>query len=75
MYDLCMYVPVTREECIEKLKEIGQYGSGSICDMKMKLRKCCLDPKLHERLKIKSHINLCSLDPVEIPPVKLGTNV
>ena len=26
-----------RLECIEKLNEIGQYGSGSICDLKMKL--------------------------------------
>ena len=37
---------LTREECIEKLKEIGQYGSGSTRDMKLKRRKCCLYPKL-----------------------------
>ena len=48
---------LTREECIEKLKEIGQYGAGSICDMKMKLRKFGLYPKLYERLKIKSQRN------------------
>jgi len=63
---------LTREECILKLKEIGQHGSGSADDMRIKLRKFCLYPKLYERLRNKAQWNFkfeCSLDPNVIPPI------
>ena len=41
------------EKCIEKLKEISQHGPGTLEEMKMKLFKLCLYPKLYERLKLK----------------------
>ena len=54
------------------LKEIGQHASGTVENMKVKLRKFCLYPKLYERLKLKaqrSYTFKCSFDPLEIPPI------
>ena len=45
---------LSRDECIEKLKEIGQHEPSTLEEMKMKLRKFSLYPKLHERLKLKA---------------------
>ena len=39
----------SRDECIEKLKETGQHGPGALEEMKMKLRKFFLYPKLYQR--------------------------
>ena len=44
---------LSRYKCIEKPKEIGQHGPASLEEMKMKLRKFSLYPKLYERLKLK----------------------
>lgn len=63
---------LTREECLKKLVEIGQYASGSVDEMKMKLRKFCLYPNLYEKLKRKSQRSYsfkCSLNPIDIPPI------
>ena len=38
---------LSREECIEKLKEIGQHGPGTLEEMKIKLRKFSLYPRLY----------------------------
>ena len=38
---------------LKKLKEIGQYGSGTFGEMKMRLGKFSLYPKLYQRLKLK----------------------
>ena len=43
----------SQDECIEKLKEIGQHGPVTLEEMKMKLRKFFLYPKLYQRLKRK----------------------
>ena len=62
----------TREECVEKLKEIGQTAPGNINEMKMKIRKFCLYPKLYHRLKRKAQRSYqfeCSLDPLEVPDI------
>lgn len=40
---------------MEKLKEIGQYASGTTEKIRMKLRRFCLFPKLFEKLKLKSN--------------------
>ena len=45
---------LSRDECIEKLKEIGQHGPGTLEEMKMKLRKFSLYPKLYQHLKLKA---------------------
>ena len=45
---------LSRDECIEKLKEIGQHGPGTLEEMKMKLRKFSLYPKLYQHLKLKT---------------------
>ena len=39
----------SRDECIEKLKETGQHGPGTLEEMKMKLRKFFLYPNLYQR--------------------------
>ena len=64
---------LSRDECIEKLKEIGQHGPGTLEEMKMKLRKFSLYPKLYQRLKLKAQRQYkfeCSLDPSEVPGIK-----
>ena len=38
---------------LKKLKEIGQHGSGTFGEMKMRLGKFSLYPKLYQRLKRK----------------------
>ena len=43
----------SRDECIEKLKEIGQHVPVTLEEMKMKLHKFFLYPKLYQRLKRK----------------------
>ena len=37
---------LTRDQCIEKLKEIGQHSPETLKEMKMRLRKFSLYPKL-----------------------------
>ena len=64
---------LSRDECIEKLKETGQHGPGALEEMKMKLRKFFLYPKLYQRLKLKAQRQYkfeCSLDPSEVPGIK-----
>ena len=64
---------LSRDECIEKLKEIGQHGPGTLEEMKMKLRKFFLYPKLYQHLKLKAQRQYkfeCSLDPSEVPGIK-----
>ena len=45
---------LTRDQCIEKLKEIGQHSPGTLEEMKMRLRKFSLYPKLYQRVKLKA---------------------
>ena len=64
---------LSRDECIEKLKEIGQHGPGTLEEMKMKLRKFSLYPELYQRLKVKAQRQYkfeCSLDPSDVPAIK-----
>ena len=44
---------LTRDPCIKKLKEIGQYSPGILEEMKMRLRKFSLHPKLYQKLKLR----------------------
>ena len=60
------------DQCIEKLKEIGQHSPGTLEEMKMRPRKFSLFPKLYQRLKLKSQREYkfqCSLDPNEVPSI------
>ena len=62
----------TREECIIWLNNIGQSTNGSTEELKNKIRKFSLYPKLVERLKKQTERNYefkCSLDPSKIPEV------
>ena len=45
---------LTRDQCIEKLKEIGQHSPGTLQEMKMRPRKFSLYPKLYQRLDPKA---------------------
>ena len=61
-----------RDQCIEKLKEIGQHSPATLEEIKMKLRKFSLYPKLYQRLKLKAQREYkfqCSLDPNEVPSI------
>ena len=63
---------LTRDQCIEKLKEIGQHSPGTLEEMKMRLRKFSLHPKLYQRLNPKTqreHKFQCSHDPNEVPSI------
>ena len=60
---------LTRDQCIGKLKEIGQHSPETLEEMKMKLKKFSLYPKLYQRLKLKAQREYkfqCSLDPNEV---------
>ena len=64
---------LSRDERIEKLKEIGQHEPGTLEEMKMKLRKFSLYPELYQRLKVKAQKQYkfeCSLDPSDVPAIK-----
>ena len=62
---------LSRDNCIEKLKEIAQHEPGTLEEMKMKLRKFSLYPKLYQCLKPKAQYKFeCSLDPSEVPGIK-----
>ena len=57
---------LTRDQCTEKLMEIGQHSSGTLKKMKMRLRKFSLYPKLNQRINLKAEREYkfqCSLDP------------
>ena len=63
---------LSQDVCIEKPKEIGQHGPGTL-ETKMKDRMFCLNPKLYERLKLKVQSQYkfeCNLDPSELPGIK-----
>ena len=63
---------LTRDQCIEKLNEIGQHSVGTLEEMKMRLRKFSLYPKLYQRPKLKAQREYkfqCSLDPNEVPSI------
>ena len=63
---------LTRDQCIEKLKEIGQHSPGTLEEIKTRLRKFRLYPKLYQRLKLKAQRQYkfpCSLDPNEVPSI------
>ena len=63
---------LTRDQCIEKFKEIGQHGPRTLEQMKMRLRKFSLYPKLYQRLKLNTQREYkfqCSLDPNEVPSI------
>ena len=62
-----------RDECIEKLKQIGQHRPGTLEEMKMKLHKFSLYPRLQQRLKLKAQRQCkfdCTLVPSEVPGIK-----
>ena len=62
---------LTRDQWIEKLK-IGQHNPGTLEEMKIRLRKFSLHPKLYQRLKLKAQREYkfeCSLDPNEVPSI------
>ena len=64
---------LTRDQCIEKLKEIGQHGPGTLEEMKMRLRKFSLYPKLYRRLKLKAQQEYkfqCSLESNKVPSIQ-----
>ena len=44
---------LTRDQCIEKLREIGQHSLGTLEEMTMRLRKFSLYSKLYQRPKLK----------------------
>ena len=59
---------LSQDECIEKLTEIGQHGPGTLEEMKMRLHRFSLYPKLslYQRLKREAQWQCmfeCSLDP------------
>ena len=63
---------LTRDQCIKKLKEIGEHSPGTLEEMKMRPRKFSLYPKLYQRLKLKSQRGYkfqCSLDPNKVPSI------
>ena len=63
---------LTRDQCAKKLKEIGQHSPGTLEEMKMRLRKFSLYPKLYQRLKLSAQREYkfqCSLDPNEVPSI------
>ena len=45
---------LTRDQCIEKLREIGQHSLGTLEEMTMRLRKFSLYSKLYQRPKLKA---------------------
>ena len=45
---------LARDQCIEKLREIGQHSLGTLEEMTMRLRKFSLYPKLYQRPKLKA---------------------
>ena len=45
---------LTRDQCAKKLKEIGQHSPGTLEEMKMRLRKFSMYPKLYQRLNLKA---------------------
>ena len=45
---------LTRDQCIGKLRDIGQHSLGTLEEMKMRLRKFSLYPKLYQRPKLKA---------------------
>ena len=45
---------LTRDQRVEKLKEIGQHSSGTLGEMKMRLKKFNMYPKLYQRLKLRA---------------------
>ena len=63
---------LTRDQCIEKLKEIGLHSPGSFGGNEMRLRKFSLYPKLYQTLKRKAQREYkfqCSLDPNQVPSI------
>ena len=61
-----------KERCASWLKEIGQSSSGTVEELRNKIRKYSLYPKLLDQLKAKTKISYrfeCSLNPLEIPKV------
>ena len=63
---------LTRDQCIEKLREIGQHSSGTLEAMKIRLRKFSLYPKLYQRLNLKAQREYkfqCNLDLNEVPSI------
>ena len=64
---------LSSDECIEKLKVIGQHGLGTLEEMKMKLLQFFFYPKLYECLKHKVQIKCkfeCSLNSSEVPGIR-----
>ena len=60
---------LTCDQCIEKLLEIDQHSLGTLEEMKMRLKKISLYPKLYQRLKLRAQREYkfqCSLDPNEV---------
>ena len=60
---------LSSDECSEKLKEIRQYGLGTLEEMKMNLLKFSFYPKLYECLKHKVQRKCkfeCSLNSSEV---------
>ena len=61
-----------KERCASWLKEIGQSSTGTVEELRNKIRKYSLYPKLLDQLKAKTKRNCrfeCSLNPLEIPKV------
>ena len=61
---------LSQEECMEKLKTIGQYASGTSEDIEIKLKRLCLYPKNKKAtLSKRSHSFKCSLELTDTPPL------
>ena len=59
-----------REQCASWLRDIGQSTTGSLEELRARIQKFSLYPKLVNKLKTNTKKNYkfqCSLDPVDIP--------
>ena len=59
-----------KERCASWLKEIGQLSTGTVEELRNKIRKYSFYPKLLDQLKAKTKRNYrfeCILNPLEIP--------
>ena len=63
---------LARDQRVEKLKDIGEHSPRTLEEMKMRLIRFSLYPKLYQRLKLKAlreYKFQCSLDPNGVPSI------
>ena len=60
------------DQCIKKLKDISEHNPRTLEEMKMRLKRFSLYPKLYQRLKLntlREYRFQCSLDPNGVPSI------